>query len=255
MSRSVGNTPDVTSLQGGTAGQVAYQSAPSTTAFAGPGTSGQVLTSNGASAPTFEDVSPGAVSPTYTVYSSGSGSYTSPVGCTYIIAETVGGGGGGGKSTGTSIAGGGGGAGGYQKVKFSPGTYSYTVGQGAAGTSTAGSDGGGGAIGETAFGGRSTGGGYGGSGTTYIGGTGGGYGSGPGTLIVASTGGAGQSGSGLPFSTLGGSSVLGQPQARSASGSVPAAPLSKGAGGGGVDQYTATSGAGAPGIIIITEYY
>jgi hypothetical protein len=44
-------------LAGGTAGQVPYQSAPGVTLFAGPGTSGQVLVSNGISGPSFEDTS------------------------------------------------------------------------------------------------------------------------------------------------------------------------------------------------------
>jgi hypothetical protein len=40
-------------LAGGTAGQLVYQSAANTTAFAGPGTAGQVLTSGGTGAPTY----------------------------------------------------------------------------------------------------------------------------------------------------------------------------------------------------------
>ena len=46
----------VAGISGGTAGQVPYQSAPSTTSFAGPGTAGQVLTSNGTAAPTYSAV-------------------------------------------------------------------------------------------------------------------------------------------------------------------------------------------------------
>jgi hypothetical protein len=46
-------TTSTSNLLGGTAGQVAYQSAPGATAFAGPGTTGQPLLSNGATAPTF----------------------------------------------------------------------------------------------------------------------------------------------------------------------------------------------------------
>lgn len=40
-------------IVGGTAGQLPYQSAPGVTAFAGPGTAGQLLMSNGTSAPTY----------------------------------------------------------------------------------------------------------------------------------------------------------------------------------------------------------
>jgi len=46
--------PLATSISAGTVGQVPYQSAASTTAFTGPGTSGQILTSNGAAAPTYQ---------------------------------------------------------------------------------------------------------------------------------------------------------------------------------------------------------
>jgi hypothetical protein len=42
-------------LAGGTAGQVPYQSAPSTTSFFGPGTAGNVLVSNGTSAPSYNN--------------------------------------------------------------------------------------------------------------------------------------------------------------------------------------------------------
>jgi hypothetical protein len=47
------STTSTSNLLGGTAGQVPYQSAPGATAFAGPGTTGQPLLSNGATAPTF----------------------------------------------------------------------------------------------------------------------------------------------------------------------------------------------------------
>ena len=49
-------SPAASGLAGGTAGQVPYQSAPGVTAFAGPGTSGQFLTSNGTSAPTWTTI-------------------------------------------------------------------------------------------------------------------------------------------------------------------------------------------------------
>lgn len=51
------STARINGLAGGTAGQVAYQSAADTTAFVS-GTAGQLLQSNGTSAPTF-------VTPTY----------------------------------------------------------------------------------------------------------------------------------------------------------------------------------------------
>jgi hypothetical protein len=48
------NANTATNIAGGTAGQVPYQSAPSITAFTGPGTTGQLLVSRGTSGPTFQ---------------------------------------------------------------------------------------------------------------------------------------------------------------------------------------------------------
>lgn len=84
-------------------------------------------------------VVPSSRPPTYTTFTSGSGTYTAPAGCSYLIVEMCGGGGGGGYSTGAS--GGGGSGAGYIKVRFTPGTYSYAVGAGAASLNTAGFDG------------------------------------------------------------------------------------------------------------------
>lgn len=54
ISGPVSGTSSLTnSIVGGTAGQIVYQSAPNTTAFAGPGTAGQLLRSNGTSAPSY----------------------------------------------------------------------------------------------------------------------------------------------------------------------------------------------------------
>jgi hypothetical protein len=44
-----------TNIAGGTAGQLLYQTAPGVTGFAGPGTSGNVLVSNGSSQPTYNN--------------------------------------------------------------------------------------------------------------------------------------------------------------------------------------------------------
>lgn len=52
-----------TNLAGGDAGQVPYQSAPNTTAFVGAGSAGQVLTSNGTSAPTWSAPAASGFSP------------------------------------------------------------------------------------------------------------------------------------------------------------------------------------------------
>ena len=48
-----GTVNTATNIAGGTAGQIHYQSAPNTTAFAGPGTAGQLLVSAGTSAPVY----------------------------------------------------------------------------------------------------------------------------------------------------------------------------------------------------------
>jgi hypothetical protein len=48
-----GSISNATNLTGGTAGQLPYQSAPGVTAFAGPGTAGQLLVSAGSSAPVY----------------------------------------------------------------------------------------------------------------------------------------------------------------------------------------------------------
>ena len=56
MSKNLSNilrASAVTNVVGGTAGQVHYQSATDTTAFVTNGTAGQVLTSNGSSAPSW----------------------------------------------------------------------------------------------------------------------------------------------------------------------------------------------------------
>lgn len=76
--------------------------------------------------------------PTQQIFSSGSGTYTTPAGCTAILVQAVGGGGGGAACAGSATqaaAGQGGQAGGYtQKLITSPSaTYSYAVGAGGAG--------------------------------------------------------------------------------------------------------------------------
>lgn len=58
----IGNASSATNLVGGSAGTVVYQSATNTTAFVATGSAGQVLTSNGTSAPTWQT----AVAPAYT---------------------------------------------------------------------------------------------------------------------------------------------------------------------------------------------
>ena len=52
-----GTATQANNLNNGTAGQLVYQSGPNTTAFAGPGTAGQILVSAGTSAPTYTNTS------------------------------------------------------------------------------------------------------------------------------------------------------------------------------------------------------
>ena len=52
---SIGLATTSTNLAGGTAGQVPYQTAPGVTSFYGPGTAGNVLVSNGTSAPSYNN--------------------------------------------------------------------------------------------------------------------------------------------------------------------------------------------------------
>lgn len=51
---TAGNATTATNIAGGTAGQVPYQTAPGVTSFYGPGTTGQVLVSNGTGAPAYQ---------------------------------------------------------------------------------------------------------------------------------------------------------------------------------------------------------
>lgn len=56
-----GSATSANNINGGTAGQLVYQSAPSTTAFTGPGTAGQILISQGTSAPLYVNTTTFAV--------------------------------------------------------------------------------------------------------------------------------------------------------------------------------------------------
>jgi hypothetical protein len=58
---TVGRATTATNIDGGTAGQISYQTAPGLTSFFGPGTAGQILVSNGAAAPEYTTTSSIAV--------------------------------------------------------------------------------------------------------------------------------------------------------------------------------------------------
>jgi len=137
-------------LAGGTTATGAYQS------IASVGTTGQVLTSNGAGAlPTFQAAAGGGGLLGYSVFTS-NGTFTVPTGVTKLLVTCVGGGGGGGGSQSDDCgwAGGAGGGGGVG-IKFITTTPStaFTVTVGGGGTAgAAGTQSGSGAGGTSSFG-------------------------------------------------------------------------------------------------------
>ena len=256
---SVPSATTATNIAGGTTGQLVYQSAAGTTSFVGPGTSGQFLRSNGAAAPSYATVS--ATQPTYVTYSNGSsGTYTSPGGCSYMIVEMCGGGGGGGKASGFSSGGGGCGAT-YFKLKVPAGTYSYSVGSGGSGGGSGGDNGANG--GDTVFGAATTGGGGGGNNNGTPGDFGGSVSAYTVLSAISGTRGGSRVSGISGTSTGGGGSFLGNPGPGEVAGSFIfstgafANAQGYGAGGAGTDNtnFSGAAGNGAPGRIIIQEFY
>ena len=223
----------------------------------GAGTTGQYLKSNGSAAPTW--ASGTTVTPTVTVYTSGSGTYTTPAGAVYLKIRMVGGGGGGGAGTsggaastaggnttfGTSllVANGGsggiyngaGGAGGTASLGAGPVGISFTGAAGQAATTIANASGGQG--GSTPFGGAGA-----GAFSNTVGGA-----------AQANTGsGGGGAGNGASSVSGSGGGAGGYVDAIISS---PAASYSYAVGAGGTGQTGSPSGgAGAAGIIIIESY-
>lgn len=254
----------------------------STAAFqnvSGVGTSGQVLTSNGSSAlPTWQNASPGNAFTTITVQIfTSSGTYTPTSGMKYCTIECVGGGGGGGGtnttgSTGSSVGGGGGG-GGYARKTVSSSiigaSQTVTVGSGGNAGSTGGGNGGSGnssSVGSICIAGGGSGGAGGGNNSitasNYISGGAGGAGSVGDILAGGGIGGTamGAISTGVAASGVGGNSIFGgggeaQFGTSSASGN-PGTNYGGGGGGGttGPNNSGVTGGAGASGIVIITEF-
>ena len=154
-----------------TANNVILGNGTSAVQFVAPGTSGNVLTSNGTTWTSSSLASGGTlIRAPQVLTSTGGGTYTTPAGCNHILIEMIGAGGAGGGCTGSSSGTtyGGGGGGSLFAVKYatvSPSTgYTYAVGAGGSGGTGAG--GAGGTTSITI------------SGTTYSisGGTGGGFG-------------------------------------------------------------------------------
>ena len=250
---------------------------------AGAGSSGQVLTSNGASAlPTWQAAaSSGFTSINIQTFSStGANTYTPTSGMKYCIVEIVGAGGGGGGMRITGVgqsAGGGGGAGAYARGVFSAATVgaSQTVTIGTGGTGGAGSSGGtGGTGGTSSFGtlisctGGS--GGIGKNGDSNFGGSGGGLGgtaSGSG-VSFSTTGAQGYPAIWVNSTTLfvnggkGADSLLGKggdySYASGGSANIAGGSGVNGGGGGGAqgsgNAGNANGGAGGNGFCVITEY-
>lgn len=268
-------------ITGGTTSTGALQS------IASVGTSGQVLTSNGAGAlPTFQAASTGTAFTTVVrqIFTS-TGTYTPTANMKYCDIEVLGGGGGGGgagaSASVTTSTGGGGGAGGYARKVFTAATIgaskAVTIGAAGAAGSAGGATGGTGGTGGTTS-----------VGATLISATGGVGGTGAsaqGTNEVGVTGGAGGVGSlgdfntnGAPggmglgvnvvgtfafaFSGAGASSIYGGGGISATVGtgsgaSGNAATLYGSGGSGGVmsnQNAGQTGGAGSAGLVIITEY-
>ena len=191
-----------------------------------------------------------------------SDTWTKPTGLKYIIVEVVGGGGGGAGNTTANTTSGGGGGGGYSKELLAASalgaTETYAVG--AAGAAGASSGGTGGTGGTSSFGTspflQATG-GVGGTFDPHTGGAGG-VGS-SGILNVAGGGGGAGGNAATGPAGAGGSSVYGG--GAPGRGSAEAAGIAGGNyGGGGGGAYNTSGadtagGAGAAGVVIVTEYY
>lgn len=230
--------------------------------IAGVGTSGQVLTSNGAGAlPTFQAAGGGGGGGLQSVQVfTANGTWTRPGGVTKVIIELLGAGGGGGgpDSGGPNYISAGGGGGGYGKrfldvSAISSATVTIGSGGAAGAADTSGSAGG-----TTSFG-------------TYISCTGGSgglkrtaasdnVGTNGGIVTSGTVNGYGNFGGGTETASAqrgaGANSIYGQGGSGSAGSSAATAALGYGAGGGGGvqlgSQYAAS--AGTQGIILVWEY-
>jgi hypothetical protein len=256
-----------------TTGDIIYSSDNSGTPARLAGTSGQVLTSNGAAAPAFKTL----IAPTKTILTSGSNAvYTTPANARFLKVTLVGAGGGGGGVLGSTNAGGGGGgsSGGTAIKWYSPTagqTFNYTVTNtgGAAGGAGANSGGNGSAtlfdISGTQI---SASGGTGGGGATAnsnvpVFNTGNVAGGNPTTGDINIKGQEGQQGFTLSASQAkggtGGSTPWGGggPGGQGTGAGTTGGGYGSGGGGGCAVSAGASQagGAGAPGLIIVEEFY
>ena len=231
-----------------TANNVILGNGTSTPTFVAPGSSGNILTSNGTTwASTAPTAGGGALIRAPQILTSGT-SYTTPANCNNIFVEIVGGGGGGGFGT-ASTTGGGGGGGGYSSRYFSvtPSTaYTYAIGSGG---------------GANSSGGNST---FTVSGVTITGNGGSASGGTGGTASGGTMNSSGQGGGGfltvLSSNTQGGnggSSMFGGGAVGGNNGSSGANASGYGGGGGGGGTNGSSGGSGGSGfqgVIRITEY-
>lgn len=265
----------VSSLANGTPGQLITWSAGNAPTTVATGTAGQVLTSNGAgAAPTFQNAV-GGTTPTQQVFTSGTGTYTTPAGVRFIVVRMIGGGGGGGgggvsgavsgSAGGSSTFGGSllvcnGGVGG------SVGSYGGSGGSAAIsapayGFAITGSSGGAGTFINTNTNGASFTASGGMGGNSFLTGAGGGGPNGLAGLAASANTGSGGGGGGRAGTTLAANSGAGG----GAGGCIqayidaPAATYSyevgTGGAGGGASSYGGPGGAGASGVIIVDEFY
>jgi hypothetical protein len=264
-----GNPPTVPN--GGTGGTtltphgVLVGEGTSPVAATGAGTSGQVLTSNGASSdPTFQAVSINKTAPQVTVYTSGSGTYTTPAGALYLVVEGIGGGGGGGGSGSGSSAGQGGFGGdttfGMSFLKGSGGGLGQAAscpGAGVGGSATGGDINIGGISGAGCFNVTTT--AWGGQGCSSPFGSGGAPGYGPNAGEAAATaGGSGGGGAGFGGTgTTGGGGGCGGYFQKLITSPAASYPYAVGAAGtaGTAGTSGAAGGAGASGLIEVTAYF
>ena len=234
------------------------------------GTANQALVTNGAGTLSFASVG-SAATPTIQRFTSGSGTYTTPLNVKYLRIRCWGSGGGGGGCTSagaTSSGGGGGGGGGYVDhiIGTPAGSYAYAVGTG--GTAGVAGANAGGAGSNTTFSTLTAGGGLGGGGGTGVTGGvtagGGAAASGSGGNMLNTTGHIGGVGfvlfSSVGLSGEGGTCALGGSGGRVAGTTGSGSPGNSpgGGGGGGVSQNGAGAQAGfagANGEIIVEEYY
>lgn len=241
-----------------------YMDPTGTFGFLIPGSSGQILTTNGTLLPpSWEDIASEAIGEIFLA----DGTFTAPAGVSKVLLTMTGGGAGGGGNSGAVAGGGGGAAEGVHELGYTVtagGTYAVVIGAGGAGGSgaAAGTDGGntifnnGGTQPITVLGGKKgvtydVGGATSGfSGANTAAGTGqSGVSGGAGGVMSIAGGAGGTGGNGNPGGG-GGSSILGA-GGTGGSGGNPGSANGFGAGGGGSDGGTNVGGSGTNGIVII----